>query len=65
MASSSQPSAALVCYSAGLIAAPALASWFLLRPGYSTQLRIAAFTWAALAFGLGLVRIILYQHGFW
>jgi hypothetical protein len=48
----------------GLIVAPAIASWFLLRQGYSNQLRLAAFTWAAVAFSLGLIRLVLYQNGF-
>ena len=49
---------------AGLIAAPGFASWFLLRRGYSNQLRIAAFTYTAFVFVLGMVRILLYGQGF-
>jgi len=33
---------------AGLIVAPGLFAWFLLRRGYSNQLRVAAFTFAAI-----------------
>jgi len=43
---------------AGLIVAPLLASWFLLRPGYSNNLRAGAFTWAAINLGWGLTRLV-------
>lgn len=49
---------------AGLIVAQAVASWFLLRRGYSKQLRIAAFTWAAFGIALGIVRFLILRRGF-
>jgi hypothetical protein len=42
---------------AALVIAPAIACWFLLRRGYSTGLRVAAFTYAAVMFALGLFRV--------
>lgn len=40
----------------GLLVAPLLFSWFLLRRGYSSRLRFAAFTWMAACTALGLSR---------
>jgi len=43
---------------AALIVAPALSAWFLLWPGYSNGLRLAAFTWAAITVALALVNVV-------
>lgn len=48
---------------AALIVARALACWFLLRRGYSNQLRIAAFVWAGFSLALATARVLL-QQGF-
>jgi hypothetical protein len=42
---------------AGLIVAPLLTCWFLLRRGYSNQLRMAAFTWATVNLTMAIVRL--------
>jgi hypothetical protein len=43
----------------GLLVAPVLFAWFLLRRGYATSTRIAAFSYAAVTFGFGLLRAVL------
>ncbi|MDB5675437.1 MAG: hypothetical protein JWM65_2419 [Sphingomonas bacterium] len=39
----------------GLIAAPSFFVWLMLRRGYARSTRTAAFTYAAILFGFGLV----------
>lgn len=42
----------------GLIAAPSFFVWFMLRRGYARSTRTAAFTYAAILFGFGLVGML-------
>jgi hypothetical protein len=42
----------------GLIAAPAIFIWFMLRRGYARSTRTAAFTYAGILFGFGLVGMV-------
>jgi hypothetical protein len=39
----------------GLLTVPVLFIWFMLRRGYARSTRVAAFTYAAVVFGFGLV----------
>jgi hypothetical protein len=39
----------------GLLTVPALFVWFMLRRGYARSTRVAAFSYAAVLFGFGLI----------